>query len=140
MVKSTLYTTAKVLPGNRIEIQAPNLIVGQTVEVVRSPLLRLDCLSLIQLFTIFCNMQSFFETRLIEKQFIMRTSVQEIYTQTVRNLPPTERLRLAKLILNELVDQPSSAIEESETWTEQDQNDLLNFSLQYATTALSDAK
>jgi hypothetical protein len=85
-------------------------------------------------------MQSFFETRLIEKQFIMRTSVQEIYTQTVRNLPPTERLRLAKLILNELVDQPSSAIEESETWTEQDQNDLLNFSLQYATTALSDAK
>lgn len=34
MLKSTLYTTAKVLPGNRIEIQAPNLTVGQTVEVV----------------------------------------------------------------------------------------------------------
>ncbi|OSO90257.1 hypothetical protein B7O87_09495 [Cylindrospermopsis raciborskii CENA303] len=34
MVKSTLYRTAKVLPGNRIEIQAPNLTVGQTVEVV----------------------------------------------------------------------------------------------------------
>jgi hypothetical protein len=34
MVKSTLYTTAKVLPGNRIEIQAPYLNVGQTVEVV----------------------------------------------------------------------------------------------------------
>jgi hypothetical protein len=34
MVKSTLYTTAKVLPGNRIEIQAPDLTVGQTVEVV----------------------------------------------------------------------------------------------------------
>jgi hypothetical protein len=70
----------------------------------------------------------------------MTTSAQEIYTQTVRNLPPTERLRLATLIINELVDQPSSAIEESETWTEQDQNNLLNFSLQYATTALSDAK
>jgi hypothetical protein len=70
----------------------------------------------------------------------MTTSAQEIYTQTVRNLPPTERLRLATLILNELVDQPSSEIEESQTWTEQDQNDLLNFSLQYATTALSDAK
>ena len=68
----------------------------------------------------------------------MATSAQEIYTQTVRNLPPTERLRLATLILNELVDQPSSEIEESQTWTEQDQNDLLNFSLQYATTALSD--
>ncbi|MFM6045339.1 MAG: hypothetical protein ACKPCC_22495 [Dolichospermum sp.] len=34
MVKSTLYTTAKVLPGNRIEIQSPDLTVGQTVEVV----------------------------------------------------------------------------------------------------------
>ena len=34
MVKSTLYTTAKVLPGNKIEIQAPDLTVGQTVEVV----------------------------------------------------------------------------------------------------------
>ena len=70
----------------------------------------------------------------------MTTSAKEIYTQTVLNLPPTERLRLATLILNELVDQPSSAIEESETWIEQDQNDLLNFFLQYATTALSDAK
>jgi len=34
MVKSTLYTATKVLPGNRIEIQAPDLTVGQTVEVV----------------------------------------------------------------------------------------------------------
>ena len=34
MVKSTLYTTAKVLPGNRIEIQDSDLTVGQTVEVV----------------------------------------------------------------------------------------------------------
>jgi hypothetical protein len=33
-VKSTLYITTKVLPGNRIEIQAPDLSVGQTVEIV----------------------------------------------------------------------------------------------------------
>lgn len=33
-MKSTLYLTAKVLPGNRIEIQAPSLSVGETVEVV----------------------------------------------------------------------------------------------------------
>ncbi|MFM7381495.1 MAG: hypothetical protein ACKO1W_00315 [Microcystaceae cyanobacterium] len=70
----------------------------------------------------------------------MTTSAQELYTQTVRNLPPTERIKLATLILNGLVDQPSSAIEESETWTEQDQNELLNFSLQYATTALFDVE
>jgi hypothetical protein len=34
MMKSTLYITAKVLPGNKLEIQAPNLLVGQTVEVI----------------------------------------------------------------------------------------------------------
>ncbi|MEB3178119.1 MAG: hypothetical protein VKL59_03620 [Nostocaceae cyanobacterium] len=34
MVKSTLYLTAKVLPGNKIEIQNSNLSEGQTVEVV----------------------------------------------------------------------------------------------------------
>jgi hypothetical protein len=33
-VKSTLYLKAKVLPGNKIEIETPNLVVGQTVEVV----------------------------------------------------------------------------------------------------------
>ena len=54
----------------------------------------------------------------------MATSAQELYTQTVRNLPPTERLKLATLILNGLVDQASSNIEESETWTEQAQNEL----------------
>ncbi|MFB2918289.1 MULTISPECIES: hypothetical protein [Aerosakkonema] len=32
-MKSTLYITATVLPGNRIEIQSPNLSVGETVEV-----------------------------------------------------------------------------------------------------------
>jgi hypothetical protein len=34
MAKSTLYTTAKVLPGNKLEIQSSELLVGQTVEVI----------------------------------------------------------------------------------------------------------
>ena len=34
MDKSTLYSTTKVLPGNKIEIQTPHLSVGQTVEVI----------------------------------------------------------------------------------------------------------
>jgi hypothetical protein len=34
MKKLTLYSTAKVLPGNKIEIETPSLSVGQTVEVV----------------------------------------------------------------------------------------------------------
>jgi hypothetical protein len=33
-VKRSLYLIAQVLPGNRIEIQAPTLSVGQTVEVI----------------------------------------------------------------------------------------------------------
>ncbi len=33
-MKSPLYITATVLPGNKIEIQTPNLSVGQNVEIV----------------------------------------------------------------------------------------------------------
>ncbi len=33
-MKFTLYATAKVLPGNKIEVRDLNLEVGQTVEVV----------------------------------------------------------------------------------------------------------
>lgn len=65
----------------------------------------------------------------------MLTTAQEVYTQTIRSLPPTERLRLANLILNDLVyDQSSLNIDQSNFWTEQDQNDLTSFSLQYAAT------
>lgn len=64
--------------------------------------------------------------------FTILTSAQEVYIQVVRSLSPTERLRLATLILNELVDQDSSAIDQDDCWTDQDQADLTNFSLQYA--------
>jgi hypothetical protein len=33
-MKSTLYITATVLEGNKIEIQTPNLTIGQSVEVI----------------------------------------------------------------------------------------------------------
>jgi|NOAtaT_7_FD_contig_51_4882407_length_323_multi_1_in_0_out_0_1 hypothetical protein len=62
--------------------------------------------------------------------------VQEIYTQIISNLPPTERLQLATLILNGLVKQNVAVIDDSDTWTEQDQLDLAAFSMQYAVTAL----
>ena len=64
----------------------------------------------------------------------MPTTAQEVYSQVVRTLSPNERLRLATLILNELVQQNVSVIDQSDTWTEQDQIDLTNFSLQYAAT------
>jgi hypothetical protein len=62
----------------------------------------------------------------------MPTSAQEVYTQVVCALSPTERLRLANLILNELVKQDSSVIEQGDHWTDHDQVDFTNFSLQYA--------
>jgi hypothetical protein len=68
----------------------------------------------------------------------MQTTAQEIYSQVVRSLSPTERLRLANLILNDLVRQNVSVIDESDTWTEQDKIDLANFSLQYAATLFPD--
>lgn len=66
----------------------------------------------------------------------MPKAVQEIYTQVISNLPPTERLQLATLILNGLVKQEVTVIDDSDTWTEQDQLDLAAFSMQYAVTAL----
>lgn len=65
----------------------------------------------------------------------MLTSAQEVYIQVVRYLPPQERLRLANLILNELVEQDSSSvINQSDCWTDRDIVDVNNFSLQYAAT------
>lgn len=62
----------------------------------------------------------------------MPTSAREVYIQIVRTLSPTEQLRLATLILNELVAQDSSIIDRSDRWSDRDQTDLANFSLQYA--------
>jgi hypothetical protein len=62
----------------------------------------------------------------------MSTTVREVYDRVLSTLSPTERLRLATLILNDLVQQNLSIVDESETWTEQDQLDVTTFSLQYA--------
>lgn len=65
---------------------------------------------------------------------MMPTTVQELYTQILRILPPVDRLRLATLILNDLVQDNTGTVDERDTWTEQDQLDLVNFSLQCAAT------
>ncbi len=77
--------------------------------------------------------------RLLDKgseslSLLMPTTAQEVYSQVIRTLSPNERLRLATLILNELVQQNISVIDQGDTWTEQDQTDIANFSLQYAAT------
>ncbi|NET57432.1 MAG: hypothetical protein F6K47_15085 [Symploca sp. SIO2E6] len=65
----------------------------------------------------------------------MPNTVQEIYTQVISTLPPIERLRLATMILNGLVEQNTTVVDVSDTWTDQDQLDLAAFSWQYAADA-----
>lgn len=65
----------------------------------------------------------------------MALSIDEIYDQIIDIFLPAERLRLATLILNNLVEQNAGVIDKSHTWTEEDISDLTDFSLQYAATA-----
>ena len=62
----------------------------------------------------------------------MTATAQEVFTEAVRALPPSEQFRLAALILQELA-QSEVVVERSDTWSEQDQSDLTSFLLQYAT-------
>jgi hypothetical protein len=50
-------------------------------------------------------------------------------------LSPTEQLQLATLILDGLTQQNTVAIDDGDTWTEQDQLDLAAFAWEYTTTA-----
>lgn len=54
----------------------------------------------------------------------MPTIAQEVFAETVRTLPPAERLRLAALILEDLTQSNLSIVDISDTWSEQDQSDL----------------
>ena len=60
----------------------------------------------------------------------MTATAQEVFTETVRSLPPSEQFRLAALILQELSE--VVVVERSDTWSEQDQSDLTAAALQYA--------
>ena len=54
----------------------------------------------------------------------MTATAQEVFTETVRALPPSEQFRLATLILQELAQSEVVVVERSDTWSEQDQNAL----------------
>ena len=62
----------------------------------------------------------------------MAMTAQEVFTETVRVLPPSERLRLAALILQELSQSDLALVGRNDTWSEQDQRDLTALSLKYA--------
>jgi hypothetical protein len=52
--------------------------------------------------------------------------------------PLSDKLRLTALILNDLAQQNVEVIDNSNTWTEQDQIELTSFSLQYANNLFPD--
>jgi len=56
-------------------------------------------------------------------------NVHELYQQTIKSLPASERLRLAVLILNDIP--PQSVIDESENWTEEDLQEFTQGSWEY---------
>jgi hypothetical protein len=62
----------------------------------------------------------------------MELTAQGVFREAVRALTPRERLRLAALILQELVQSEGSVVDPSNTWSEQDQRDLATVSLRYA--------
>jgi hypothetical protein len=62
------------------------------------------------------------------------TTAQEVHNQVIHDLPPAEQLRLATMILNGIVKQDDGAIYDRDDWSEQDQADILHFSMQYANT------
>ena len=59
-----------------------------------------------------------------------QTTAEEIYSQVVKPLPPSERFKLATMILNDI--SPQSVVDYSEEWTEEDMRDLAIYSLRYA--------
>jgi hypothetical protein len=60
----------------------------------------------------------------------MTKTVQEIYSEVVKILPLDERLRLATMILNDLTNKNISLVNYSDTWAQEDQIDIVNYSLQ----------
>jgi len=64
---------------------------------------------------------------------------QQIYETSVKDLPIVERLRLVKLVMDDLMREPSTwVVDESDVWSEQDYVDLTRASLAYAVQSLGE--
>ena len=63
----------------------------------------------------------------------------QIYETDVKNLPVIERLRLVKLVLDDLMSSPTTwIVDESDMWSEEDYADLMRMSLTYAAQSLEE--
>ncbi len=53
-------------------------------------------------------------------------TIEQIYDEAIKPLPPSERFRLATLILNEIP--PQSVVDIRDAWNEQDMRDVTAYS------------
>ena len=60
----------------------------------------------------------------------MSTTIEQFYANSVKQLPAGERLRLARLILNDIPDE--ALRDDSDEWSEEDLRDATRYSLQRA--------
>jgi len=67
---------------------------------------------------------------------ITQATVEEIYSQVVKPLLPSERLKLATMILNDIP--PQAVVDYSEEWTEEDYRDFGAVSWAYITQRLEE--
>jgi hypothetical protein len=65
---------------------------------------------------------------LVSPRFARTTemTIEEIYHEAIKPLPPSERFRLATLILNEIP--PQSVVDIRDAWNEQDMRDVTAYS------------
>ena len=70
----------------------------------------------------------------------MALTAQEIFTRDVRDLPISERLRLAAIILQDLTSSGVTVVERSEGRSDKDQQDITAYSLQHASQIYPEAE
>lgn len=58
-------------------------------------------------------------------------TAQQVYSEEVSTLPPSEQLRLAKLILEGLTESSAAALDFRDHWSDEDLRDLAAYSLQH---------
>lgn len=62
-------------------------------------------------------------------------TAQEVYDDTVRALPASERLRLAALIVADLAQSSAPILDYCDSWSDEDIRDVTAFSAQHAAAA-----
>ncbi len=62
-------------------------------------------------------------------------TAEDVYAASVQSLPLSERLRLATLILAELSQAAASVLDFSDSWSDEDMQDLAIHSLRHASAA-----